>query len=1022
MSGVTDNKFLLFLGVLLLGGSLLSSSVWAESPPELTKEDIKKLIDGAKQAVQDHRVTIAEKLLEKVLESDEDNAEALYHLAKIKLGKNLFKKGVELMRRAVVASPDNAVLHLNLARIYEESDFFSLAVDEYRKVMDLVKNPDNPVFREANQRFSHVSQMHDEALKNIKDDLELGKKLYYSGKYDEAVTALGRAVKGYPTYAEPYFFLGNIFLRKGDFGAGLKHMETSQWNAPNNARVQLTLGRVYEEGRQFDDAREQYEAVIKRLGENAPESQEARKRLALVEKKQDEIEKNKKIIDELMAEGKRFFNEGKYDEAEKKFAKVTDLDVGRAEAYYFLGRIYLSKNEYRKGGEYMEKAVQYSPRNIGLILTLARIYEDGGLTANATKYYNRALFYADPEGDQAAEARKRLAGMGEGLEPKLLRVIDNNPLDLRSRMQLSQMYVQQKKLDEAIGQLEAVIAIGSDDVELMNTAKENLALIYMSYGRQAVMKNDLKSATSFFDRALYFEPENPELLYLVGVTKARQDKLDEAIVQFKKALEKKPDYLEALENLALAYRVKKKYDLAVLTYSQAIALDPNEKTEQVKAGLILETLVEKYRDHKELDRAISIQKILISQNPKNAKYYLTMMRIYSDKKDLKGVAYNGEKLLEILPDQDAIRNWVARTYLSMGLTVKASDHLERLVRSAKDIKTREQAKNLLAQIERARKLRFNSRLSYNLSASGVLDNLQADPSSSSSLSLNMNAGFRVRDVGFSITLSPSYSLNHVGQSDGFNLGFSAVSSLSPHYKFPMTFGYSYSENGVLLTEVKSSFVQSFFLSPRPIPLKVPRKFWLLNDGEIDGDKSHVTLTLRTQANYQDQGLFEGNSIFLMRILSITTSISQTYRFLFGKTGNFNLAHTFRDNRNKHELGKDLALRRNQIQLSLSQPLWLGFSSGLSYVAGYDNHTNRDSDFGERRKAFDQSATASLSRSLFSQVSLSLSYNWTRRISNLDRGFIRAPTGQPITLQPVSFGDRTTYGGSWGASVNFSFKF
>ncbi|RMH22249.1 MAG: hypothetical protein D6698_01445, partial [Gammaproteobacteria bacterium] len=168
MLGIKGNRFFQLLGVLFLGGVMLVPSSWAETPSELKKEDIRKLIDGAKQALQDHRVTIAEKLLEKVLEADEDNPEALYRLAKIKLGKNLFKKGVELMRQAVVASPDNAVLHLNLARIYEESEYFSLAVDEYKKVMELVKNHDDPVFREASQRFSHVSQMHDEALKKIK--------------------------------------------------------------------------------------------------------------------------------------------------------------------------------------------------------------------------------------------------------------------------------------------------------------------------------------------------------------------------------------------------------------------------------------------------------------------------------------------------------------------------------------------------------------------------------------------------------------------------------------------------------------------------------------------------------------------------------------------------------------------------------------------------------------------------------------------------------------------------------------
>ncbi len=1030
------------ISLAILSG-MIFLSCWSSLGYTAEDEKVSKMLEEAKRAWTNKDIKVAQAIFEKVLEEDSENAEGLFYLARINLGKNHFKKGVDLFRKAIEVAPENAVLHLNLARVYEESRYYFLAENEYEKVLSLITDPNDPVYKEAKQRYQFSKTKHEELLAEIKEPLEKGRKLYADKKMDAARREFSSAVTIYPTYAEPYFFLGNILLKQGDFGAGLKLMETSRWNAPSNVRVQLTLARVYEEGRQLDDAEKEYQHVLKRMGKESLEGKEAIKRLAVIAALRADIKSKEAEIKKLLEEGKAFFTANEPIKAELKFQKVIELDVGRAEAYYYLGRIYLGREEYRKGGEYTEKAVQYSPRNVGLILTLARIYEQGGLTENATKYYNRALFYADPESEQAAEATDRLNQMGEGEMPNLLAAINANSDDIRSRVRLAQIYLQQSQVNEAIGQLEAIVRIEGDE-EIVKAAHQNLAAVYLTYGKRFIARKKLSEALGLFEQAKEHDPENAEVYYMLGVGYARNKELDKAIEFLLQAVKLKADYFEAYENLALAYRVQKKYDKAIEAYSQAAAYDDDPKTAKATALQVPAILVEKYREKKEWDKAIQLLKEIIALQPNDPSNYFTLMQVYADKSDPLGVVEYGEEFLKLQPNAHRIRMWVAQTYNQIRKSEKAVRHFKLVARGADDEEVKTQAENMLAQIERAKKLRFNYNLRYNFSTSGVLDDVTADLPSSSNLSFSMTSSFRIKDASFNITLAPRYSVNHRSQTDSFNVGFTATSNFSPYYKFPLTVGYSYTENSNLLTEVKNSFGQNVFIAPRAYPIKVPKKFWFLNDGILDRDKENITFTLRTQVSYRDQSLFSGRSIFLLRVLAVNTTLQQSYTYrsvisrlvdkfsfldgFFNKDrnkntiGSFNITYLYSENRNKDVFGRDLALKKNQLQLAINQRLLFGVSTGLSYRIAFDNYTNRDSDFGVHRRVLTQAASASLSRSLIKELSVSVAYSWTNRSSNLERGVIRANNRQPIALQPADFGSRVTYGGSWSSALNFNFRF
>lgn len=76
----------------------------------------------------------------------------------------------------------------------------------------------------------------------------------------------------------------------------------------------------------------------------------------------------------------------------------------------------------------------------------------------------------------------------------------------------------------------------------------------------------------FFDKALTINPNAPGTLIAHGIYLQRQNRLDDAIASYEKALETAPDSVNAHYNLGLAYFAKKNYAKANEHAQQAYAL------------------------------------------------------------------------------------------------------------------------------------------------------------------------------------------------------------------------------------------------------------------------------------------------------------------------------------------------------------------------------------------------------------------------------------------------------------------
>jgi tetratricopeptide (TPR) repeat protein len=79
-------------------------------------------------------------------------------------------------------------------------------------------------------------------------------------------------------------------------------------------------------------------------------------------------------------------------------------------------------------------------------------------------------------------------------------------------------------------------------------------------------------------------PKSPEDHLLLGESLARKGKTDEAIVQFEKAIEMRPDYVEAYTNLGAAYGQKGIIGQSISASMRAVELDPHNATAYYNLG------------------------------------------------------------------------------------------------------------------------------------------------------------------------------------------------------------------------------------------------------------------------------------------------------------------------------------------------------------------------------------------------------------------------------------------------------
>ncbi len=389
-----------------------------------------------------------------------------------------------------------------------------------------------------------------------------GEALRRMGRYDEAVDVLKEAVRLVPGLVDAHLLLGEIYRRQGRLGAAIGEFEIADRLAvgsPFQASIRDTLLGLY---------RVRSERLLERLASRPG------------------------LASKGVELAKKMFRLGLYSETERLLEAIVERSRDDAQAYYWLGQVYLRRRRQNEGLRSLERSVELAPDNPLLRLQLGKVYEDLGRFDKAEGIYGKVLSspgLSDALRDEArrhlevVEARRRaIAGDTEEALARYRRLLEQRPDD-PGLLELTGLALEKLgRRGEADGIYARLRRLLPDDA----TLRLKLAEIYRLRGDLIAMQSALKEAL------VLARDEDVRRQALDALGLKRGDELillgdfDKARRLFESLLTLVPGHPEVLMRLARIALDQKRYDEAEGYLEQVLAIDDGRLDARLKLGRV----------------------------------------------------------------------------------------------------------------------------------------------------------------------------------------------------------------------------------------------------------------------------------------------------------------------------------------------------------------------------------------------------------------------------------------------------
>jgi tetratricopeptide (TPR) repeat protein len=248
--------------------------------------------------------------------------------------------------------------------------------------------------------------------------------------------------------------------------------------------------------------------------------------------------------------------------------------------------------------------------------------------------------------------------------------LDSNSVVKRYNLGLA--YYKEGSYDAAVETLKQALDTNMEDKAShekvdFNTC-EMIGIIYYNF------KNNDDEAIKYFERAIMLNPEDGENYYYAGISYLRKENTDKAIEYLTKSIEKgyqkkADDPSEPYFRLGQAYYKKNVYSDALKWFEKAVEIKPDKLEARELLGLI-------YHKRENVDKAIENFKVVVKANPENFNVQYLLGLNYFKKKEYDKMIIAYKKAITINQDfADAHFN-LGMAYYYRNMYKEAIDELE----------------------------------------------------------------------------------------------------------------------------------------------------------------------------------------------------------------------------------------------------------------------------------------------------------------------------------------------------------
>lgn len=195
---------------------------------------------------------------------------------------------------------------------------------------------------------------------------------------------------------------------------------------------------------------------------------------------------------------------------------------------------------------------------------------------------------------------------------------------------------------------------------------------FMAIASDYVLLGDYVDADKWFSEVTKERPEDPAAWYLLGRTEYNESDYPKAIASFQHALVLRPHYVEAENNLGLAWRDLHQIDKAKAAFQTAIIWQADHPVDS-QPYLNLGTL---FADASQLDQALSNLTKAAELTPDNPRVHEELAHVYEAMNKLPAAQSELEKAVALAPRASALHFKLARVYRREGMQEPAKRELD----------------------------------------------------------------------------------------------------------------------------------------------------------------------------------------------------------------------------------------------------------------------------------------------------------------------------------------------------------